>query len=149
MGSRVRVERFDDLDESVRPDVQSYEFGFGGVNYEIDLHSENFAEFELLISPYIKAGRKAKRQKAKPKAKVAATATADTQGGRGQWSAEIKPWAIAHGYDWDDEKQRKAVRQWAIDTGLYSARSGMLPRHVMEAHHQGRITGQIEWPFAE
>jgi len=151
MGSRVRVELFDDFTEEVRPDVRTYEFmAPDGVRYEIDLNADNFAEMELDFAKYIKAGRKAKRQgKSKGKARIAGTSTdGEPKRQAPQWTTEIAGWATDHGYDWQDPAQRKAVRQWALEQGIYEGTVGVLPKRVLEAHHAARQDGSVEWPFA-
>jgi len=151
MGSRVRVEKFDDFDGNVRSDVETYSFvAPDGVRYEIDLNAEHFAEMELDFAKYIKAGRKAKRQgKTKGKARLLGVPVNEPKAPNkvSLWAKEINPWAADHGYDWEDPAQRKAVRQWGFEQGIYTSRVGVIPKHVMEAHYAARQKGEVPWPY--
>lgn len=151
----VIVRLRDDLDNSLDASIATYSFTWiDGQMYEIDLSAPNVAQFETDMMPYIKAARKSKRRqrpsRAKPKqpAVVGGDYGDEPKRKTSQWSAEIHQWATDHGYDWDDKAQRQAVRQWAIESGIHTARSGLLPKHVLQAHCAARRSGEVEWPFS-
>lgn len=150
MSKEVIVRLRDDIDDSIGDDIASYEFGFRGVLYEIDLSPDNFAKMELALAEFVKVAREVKpkrggkRKRAAPaqipvaevRAKIAKPVTA-----RVTWSGEIHAYAASLGYDWDDKAQRSAIRQWG---GL--GKVGLIPRKVLDAHHAAVTAGEITWP---
>lgn len=56
MARKVLVELTDDLDGSLA--TQTVQFGFLGIDYEIDLNDDNAAELQHWLENYIKHGRR-------------------------------------------------------------------------------------------
>ena len=86
MAQRVTVALEDDL--SGGPAAQTVRFGFGGVDYEIDLSKKNAAEFRRQLAPFVEHARKAGRAQARRAGRTAASR---------QRSSDIRAWAKDHG----------------------------------------------------
>ena len=107
MAKSVQVVVSDDLDGS--DGAETVNFGFDGVNYEIDLGERNRAKFEKVIAPYIEAGRRIRGSRR----------TSPTR----QAGSRI---------------DRAAVRSWAKDQGLHVSERGRISSEIMaqyEAAH--------------
>ena len=113
MSSRVVL--VDDLDPESTQDVQTMTFSVGshpGVEFEIDLSSENRESLQTRLQPFIDAARKTK--KPSPTGKRAAA------GARG--SAQ--------------RSEIAAIRAWANTQGHAVGDRGRIPTHVKDAYHQ-------------
>lgn len=75
----------DDLDGS--PNATTIGFGFGGVNYEIDLGRKNAAALERALKPYISAGRR-----------VRGTSGRRGRSGHSRDLAAVRAWAKRNGH---------------------------------------------------
>lgn len=140
----VIVRMRDDLDNTIDVSIETYTWTWvDGKTYEIDLHAENFAQMELDMQRYLKVAREVKPSKSK---KGKAKATDDPKRQAPQWTTEVKQWATEHGYDWDDPRQRKAVREWAFNYTDFHSRSGVIPKSILEAHWAQVHAGTISWP---
>lgn len=64
MAKRVTTELVDDFDESTP--AETVEFSFQGIDYEIDLSSENTSKLRAELEPYMQAGRKVSRGAPRP-----------------------------------------------------------------------------------
>lgn len=87
MAQRTITTITDDIDGS--PEAKPYTFAWQGTSYEIDLGDANRDAFLKALEPYINAGRKVTRSRARG---VAA------RGGTGD-AAEIREWAKANGFE--------------------------------------------------
>lgn len=80
------TELIDDIDGT--PATTSVNFSVGGTQYVIDLSEENLAEFQAVLAPYIKHGRRTTTRKPRSAAGRA----------KRQNAAEIRAWGIEKGY---------------------------------------------------
>lgn len=146
MSKEIIIRLRDDIDNSIGGDVQTYTLTtLTGEKREIDLNANHAAEYELAMLPYIKASRPWKRTKGKGNGKTHQKRATPT------WATEINQWATDHGYDWSDVAQRQAVRTWGIQNELLKSKTGLMPRHVLQAHYEMREAGRLshdEWPFS-
>jgi Lsr2 len=104
MTQSVSVIITDDLDGSEKAETVS--FGFGGVNYEIDLGKKNRARLEQALAPFIEAGRRVPRGGRRPGASRAGGPPAD----------------------------RGAVRAWARAAGLKVSERGRISADVIRQY---------------
>ena len=80
------TELIDDIDGT--PAITSVNFSVGGTQYVIDLSEENLNEFQVVLAPYIKHGRRTTTRKPRSAAGRA----------KRQNAAEIRAWGIEKGY---------------------------------------------------
>lgn len=80
------TELIDDIDGT--PATASVNFSVGGIPYVIDLSEANLREFQAVLAPYIKHGRRAAARK--PRSAAGRT--------KRQNAAEIRAWGIEKGY---------------------------------------------------
>ena len=111
MAQRVTVALEDDL--SGGPAAQTVRFGFGGVDYEIDLSKKNAAAFRRQIAPFIEHARKAGRAQSRRPGRTAASR---------QHSSDI--------------------RAWAKDRGLAISERGRIPASVVEEYQAATAKGR-------
>ena len=104
MTKSVSVIITDDLDGSENAETVS--FGFGGVNYEIDLGKRNRARLEQALAPFIEAGRRVPRGGRRHGASRAGGSPAD----------------------------RGAVRAWARAAGLKVSERGRIGADVIRQY---------------
>ena len=104
MTQSVSVIITDDLDGSENAETVS--FGFGGVNYEIDLGKRNRARLEQALAPFIEAGRRVPRGGRRHGASRAGGSPAD----------------------------RGAVRAWARAAGLKVSERGRISADVIRQY---------------
>lgn len=108
VAQRTVVTLVDDMSGEEGENVQTVEFGFQGVSYEIDLDDENRADLSDFMQTYIanarRTGGRAKRGKA-PSA----------QQGRSR-------------------EETKAIRDWARKQGIEISDRGRVPGHVVEKY---------------
>jgi hypothetical protein len=133
------IEWRDDLDGELGEDIKTYEFEWvDATKREIDLRDSNFALFAQDMQRWLEVARPVKRRSHKKKqpnayvfdAKPAARGAASPLA----WSKQIGTWAVEHGLEWSDPEVRRAVRQWATDTGRQCAATGLIPRPTMQAY---------------
>jgi len=117
MAQRVETFYIDDIDGS--PAEREFTFAVDGVDYAIDLSSENIAEFKLAVGGFVESARKV--------SKLAAPARARRQGGTAPARA--------------DREQIRAVREWARNNGYSVSDRGRLPAEVQAAFDRAH-TGQ-------
>lgn len=113
MAQKVLVSLVDDLDGSEAD--ETVEFGLDGINYQIDLSSENAEELRDALAHYVEHARRAggrKRAGGRPSAKPAAS------------SASV------------DREQNQAIRAWARKNGFQVSDRGRIPSEVVEAYHK-------------
>jgi hypothetical protein len=89
---KTTVQLLDDLDGTVidTGSGETVSFAFDGDSYEIDLSSENLAEFRAVMKPYTNVSRRVGYVPAKPRA------TGSTGSDRAELQA-IRAWAAANG----------------------------------------------------
>ncbi|PXY23478.1 nucleoid-associated protein Lsr2 [Prauserella sp. PE36] len=114
MAQQVLVSLVDDLDGSEAD--ETIEFGLDGVNYEIDLSSENAEELRDTLAQYIEHARRAGGRKR-------------TQGKRANGQAQGRSSSA-------DREQNQAIRAWARKNGFDISERGRIPSEVTEAYHR-------------
>lgn len=80
------TELIDDFDGT--PATASVHFSIGGIPYVIDLSEANLREFQAVLAPYIKHGRRAAARK--PRSAAGRTKRRN--------ASEIRAWGIEKGY---------------------------------------------------
>lgn len=114
MAQKVLVSLVDDLDGSEAD--ETVEFGLDGINYQIDLSSENAEELRDALAQYVEHARRAggrKRSSGRPSAKTTAARPASV-----------------------DREQNQAIRAWARKNGFQVSDRGRIPSEVVEAYHK-------------
>ncbi|KAA9152420.1 Lsr2 family protein [Amycolatopsis acidicola] len=112
MAQKVLVSLVDDLDGSEAD--ETVEFGLDGINYQIDLSSDNAEELRDALAQYVEHARRAggRKRAGRPSAKPAAS------------SASV------------DREQNQAIRAWARKNGYQVSDRGRIPSEVVEAYHK-------------
>ena len=110
MAQKVIREFVDDIDGS--PAERTFSFAVDGVSYEIDLSTQNIAEFKSAISGFIESARKVKGSSGRR--------TRSPSGGGGRQSRE----------------QTQAVREWARQRGHNISERGRIPASIQQAFDQ-------------
>ncbi|HVW44691.1 MAG TPA: Lsr2 family protein [Amycolatopsis sp.] len=112
MAQKVLVSLVDDLDGSEAE--ETVEFGLDGINYQIDLSSDNAEELRDALAQYVEHARRAggRKRAGRPSAKPAAS------------SASV------------DREQNQAIRAWARKNGFQVSDRGRIPSEVVEAYHK-------------
>lgn len=91
MAQKITVALHDDLDGGIADETMR--FGFGGIDYEIDLSKRNADAFRDQIAPYVEHARKAGKAKSGRPRRTASSR---------QRSEAIRAWAKAQGLDVSD-----------------------------------------------
>ena len=103
----------DDLDGGEAE--ETVKFGLDGVQYEIDLSSNNAAKIRDILAPYVGAGRKIGRGGVVP-------------GGRAA-TARVRGGAAA------DRDQNRAIREWAQAKGIKVSDRGRIKQEIVDRYH--------------
>lgn len=103
MARKVEVTLIDDI--AGGPATATVQFGFGGVQYEIDLNDDNTAKLEKALAPFIENARKVQ-----PQRRARKTAAS---------SQKVAP---------------GDVRAWAASNGIEVSSRGRIPGEVMDAY---------------
>jgi hypothetical protein len=113
---KVVREFIDDIDGS--PAERTFTFAVEGTAYEIDLSSENIAEFKLAIGGFIESARKVK-------------ATGNSQRQRGASTTDL----------WERRERLNEVREWARKNGYNVSDRGRVSAEVLTAfENRGSVT---------
>lgn len=110
MAQKVITEFIDDIDGS--PAERTFTFAVDGTNYEIDLSTENIAEFKSAIGGFIESARKVKGSRSSNGRR---TQNAGANGGR------------------QSREQTQAVRDWARQQGHNISNRGRIPSSIQQA----------------
>lgn len=105
MVQRIRVELFDDLEDTTGDDVETVTFGLHGVHYEMELHKKNADALEKALAPFI-AGARVSGKEDRRKRRLHSVPTAKGPDAR-------------------------AVRAWAATTGVEVNSSGRVPERII------------------
>ena len=97
MAQKVVREFIDDIDGS--PAERTFTFAVDGTAYEIDLSSENIAEFKSAIGGFIESARKVKTTSTGQRQRGASTTDL---GQRRERLNEVREWARNNGYSVSD-----------------------------------------------
>jgi nucleoid-associated protein Lsr2 len=111
MAQKVITEFIDDIDGS--PAERTFTFAVDGTNYEIDLSTENIAEFKSAIGGFIESARKIKGS-----SNGRRTRSSGTNNGR------------------QSREQTQAVREWARQHGHNISNRGRIPSTIQQAFDQ-------------
>jgi nucleoid-associated protein Lsr2 len=113
MAQKVIREFVDDIDGS--PAERTFSFAVDGVSYEIDLSSQNIAEFKSAIGGFIESARKVKASSGR---------RTRSTGARG---------------DRQSREQTQAVREWARQHGHTVSNRGRIPASIQQAFEQAHV----------
>lgn len=116
----MSIELVDDLDGSVIDDGsgEAIEFSVSGVDYVIDLKTQNANEFHRKLDYYISHAARVGGRKRKPAAPVVAVPA-------GSSAAALKR----------NPEQTRAIRQWAADEGYEVSDRGRIPAGIEDAYN--------------
>lgn len=106
MAQRIVTVYTDDLTGAVAEEVQTHSFSLDGVNYEIDLVSENYDKLFEALEPFISNGRKVGRTKGPGRARK-----------------------LAH-----NGPSAEALRSWARDNNFEVNDRGRVPARIRQAY---------------
>lgn len=113
MAQKVITEFIDDIDGSSAE--RTFTFAVDGTNYEIDLSTENIADFKSAIGGFIESARKVKASRSSDGRR---TGSAGAKGGR------------------QSREQTGAVREWARQHGHNISNRGRIPASIQQAFDQ-------------
>jgi hypothetical protein len=120
MTDKIITRRLDDLHAQEGREVEAdrrYTFGFEGDNYQLDLGTENAAEFELVFTRYLKAATKLEpKDEPKSNGKRVQVRTSSDSTNRRKTSKETA----------------KAIRDWAAEEGIVMNERGPIPLELKE-----------------
>lgn len=114
MAQKVTVQLVDDVDGSEAE--STVEFGLDGVDYTIDLSTDNAAKLRDALASYVSSARRVggrKRSGAKAGKAAAAPSTADRE-------------------------RNQAIREWAREQGKQVSDRGRIPSEVVEAYDKAQ-----------
>jgi hypothetical protein len=112
MAKRTILHLIDDLDG--KPAEETVQFGWAGVNYEIDLSSKNALALEKALAKYVASARSI-----------------------GSIGKVARPSSVASTTDMGRKEYLLAIRTWAAANG-YEARRGRIPAAIVSAYHASR-----------
>ena len=114
MAQRIQVNLVDDLNgEEAQETVR---FGVDGIDYEIDLTTENAEKLRSALSEYVDKGRKAKTGRR----------AQSSQGGQSSSSAPSK----------SKREETQKIRQWAQDNGHNPSSRGRITQAIVDAYNE-------------
>jgi hypothetical protein len=95
MAQKIVTVYTDDLTGEESKEVQAHAFSLDGVNYEIDLVSENYDKLFEALAPFIKKGRKVGRMKGASRSRKPSSTG-------GPSAEEVRAWARENNYQVND-----------------------------------------------
>ena len=114
MAQRVNVILVDDIDGSEA--AETLTFGLDGVQYEIDLSTDNADKFRDLLAPYVgHARRSGGRRRSSGGSSRSNGAAASSSARSGVSAADIRAWARENGWDVPDRGRVSAEVREAYD----------------------------------
>lgn len=117
MAQRVQVNLIDDLNgEDAQETVR---FGVDGVNYEIDLTTENAEKLRSALSEYVGKGRKASSGR-------------KNQGGQ---SAPSSSSSLSSSTSRLKREETQRIRQWAQENGHSPSSRGRITQSIIDAYN--------------
>ncbi|WDF35096.1 Lsr2 family protein (plasmid) [Arthrobacter agilis] len=120
MAQRVQVDLVDDLNgEEAQETVR---FGVDGIDYEIDLTTENAEKLRSTLSEYVNKGRKA------------------TTGRRGQGGQSGQGGQTSRSASTSRSKREETqrIRQWAQDNGHNPSSRGRITQSIVDAYNEAQ-----------
>ncbi|WP_432190518.1 histone-like nucleoid-structuring protein Lsr2 [Streptomyces sp. Tue6028] len=94
MAQKIVTVYTDDLTGAESEEVQTHTFSLDGVNYEIDLESDNYDKLFEALAPFINKGRKLGRSVGAGRPRKAST--------NGPSAEELRAWARENGHQVND-----------------------------------------------
>lgn len=122
MAQKVTVQLVDDVDGSEAD--STVEFGLDGVNYTIDLSTENASNLRDALAPYLEGARRTGGRKRSGKAAKAGKA-------KQKGAAQAAPKA-------SDRERNQAIREWARQQGMQVSDRGRIPAEIVEAYDKAQ-----------
>lgn len=119
MAQRVTVEMVDDLDGTTSETIDTVTFSLDGVNYEIDLHTDNAERLRAGLAEFV--------------------TVAHRLGGRAKQGTARRPAATA-----ETREHNQAVRDWARTNGWPMSDRGRIPADVVAAYQDAQTTIAVE-----
>lgn len=119
MAQKTVVSFIDDLDGESEAEG-TVTFGLDGVEYEIDLTTENAEDLRDIFAPYIAAARRTGGRRS-----TGATRSRSSSSGSGGGGSSIVS---------RSREALKAIRDWAKTEGWAVSDRGRLPNNVVEAY---------------
>lgn len=118
MAQKILREFIDDIDGSVAE--RTFTFAVDGTNYEIDLSSENIAEFKASIAGFVESARR--------------SGSSGTSRSRsiGQRSSS-------------DRERLTAIRGWARENGYNVRDRGRISAEVQQAYDRANVQDPERW----
>ncbi|QKZ21056.1 histone-like nucleoid-structuring protein Lsr2 [Streptomyces chartreusis] len=110
MAQKIATVYTDDLTGKESEEVQTHTFSLDGINYEIDLVSENYDKLFAALAPFITGGRKIGRKRSTGRSRRPSV--------DGPTSKELRRWARENNYQINDR--------------------GRLPASIREAYEKAR-----------
>ncbi|MDX3771192.1 Lsr2 family protein (plasmid) [Streptomyces sp. NBC_01707] len=108
MAQKIVTVYTDDLTGAESEEVQTHTFSLDGVNYEIDLVSDNYDELFEALAPFIDKGRKIGRSVSAGRSRKAST----------------------------DGPSAEKIRAWARENGHQVSDRGRVPATIREAYQK-------------
>jgi len=130
MAQRVTVEMVDDLDGTSSGTVDTVRFSLDGIDYEIDLHTDNAERLRAALAEFVSVAHRV--------------------GGRAKAGTTRRPAASA-----ETRERNQAVREWARANGWPMSDRGRIPADVIASYQQAQTsiavdpTGRTTRPRAE
>lgn len=110
MATRQIIEKYDDIDETVGEDVETYCFTSPtGIEYEIDLNTANVERLQQALEPFVAVARVLRKQRTKRKSMHFSPSAHGTTPG------DIRAWAFANGLE---VSERGAIPGWLGEAWL-------------------------------
>lgn len=95
MAQRVEYILEDDLDGGKAD--ETVQFGLDGVEYEVDLSSQNYEKLRDVLAPYVGVARRTGGRRKRTTAGAAAPQSAES--GSGASTSDVRAWAQENGYE--------------------------------------------------
>lgn len=119
MAQKVTVQLVDDVDGSEAE--ATVEFGLDGVNYTIDLSTDNAAELRDALATYVASARRTGGRK-----RTGGKAKSTTSGKSSQAPTT------------SDRERNQAIREWARQQGMQVSDRGRIPSEIVEAYDKAK-----------
>jgi hypothetical protein len=113
MAQRVNVNLVDDIDGSEA--AETVTFGLDGVQYEIDLSSDNADKFRDVLAPYVGHARRSGGRRRSGGGGGRSNGSSSSSSRSGASAADIRAWARENGWDVPDRGRVSAEVREAYD----------------------------------
>lgn len=119
MAQRVTVQMVDDLDGTSSDTIDTVAFSLDGVDYEIDLHTDNAERLRAGLAEFVTVAHRV--------------------GGRAKTRAARRPAATA-----ETRERNQAVRDWARTNGWPMSDRGRIPADVIAAYQEAQTAIAVD-----